>query len=129
MKIAIAITAALLAANALAADKYPDKPLRLIVALPAGGPTDILARLIAQPLAANLGQAIVVDNRPGAGGNIGAELVAKSPADGYTLFMGTSGPLAINASLYKSIGFDPLKDFAPIILAASAPFEIGRAHV
>ena len=124
MKIAIAITAALLAANALAADKYPDKPLRLIVALPAGGPTDILARLIAQPLAASLGQAIVVDNRPGAGGNIGAELVAKSPADGYTLFMGTSGPLAINASLYKSIGFDPLKDFAPIILAASAPFVI-----
>ena len=95
MKIAIAITAALLAANALAADKYPDKPLRLIVALPAGGPTDILARLIAQPLAASLGQPIVVDNRPGAGGNIGAELVAKSPADGYTLFMGTSGPLAI----------------------------------
>ena len=124
MKIAIAITAALLAANALAADKYPDKPLRLIVALPAGGPTDILARLIAQPLAASLGQPIVVDNRPGAGGNIGAELVAKSPADGYTLFMGTSGPLAINASLYKSIGFDPLKDFAPIILAASAPFVI-----
>ena len=124
MKIAIVITAALLAANALAADKYPDKPLRLIVALPAGGPTDILARLIAQPLAASLGQPIVVDNRPGAGGNIGAELVAKSPADGYTLFMGTSGPLAINASLYKSIGFDPLKDFAPIILAASAPFVI-----
>ena len=80
MKIAIVITAALLAANALAADKYPDKPLRLIVALPAGGPTDILARLIAQPLAASLGQPIVVDNRPGAGGNIGAELVAKSPA-------------------------------------------------
>ena len=124
MKIAIAIAAALLAANVSAADKYPDKPIRLIVALPAGGPTDILARLIAQPLAANLGQAIVVDNRPGAGGNIGAELVAKSPADGYTLFMGTSGPLAINASLYKSIGFDPLKDFAPIILAASAPFVI-----
>ena len=103
---------------------YPSKPIRLIVALPAGGPTDILARLIAQPLAASLGQPIVVDNRPGAGGNIGAELVAKSPADGYTLFMGTSGPLAINASLYTHIGFDPLRDFAPIILAASAPFVI-----
>jgi tripartite-type tricarboxylate transporter receptor subunit TctC len=103
---------------------YPHKPLRLIVALPAGGPTDILARLIAQPLAANLGQPIVVDNRPGAGGNIGAEMAAKSPADGYTLFMGTSGPLAINASLYKTIGYDPLRDFAPIILAASAPFVI-----
>ena len=111
-------------ASAQPAGAYPAKPIRLIVALPAGGPTDILARLIAQPLAANLGQPIVVDNRPGAGGNIGAELVAKSPADGYTLFMGTSGPLAINASLYKTIGFDPLRDFAPIILAASAPFVI-----
>ncbi len=107
-----------------AAAAYPAKPLRFVVALPAGGPTDILARLIAQPLSASLGQPVVVDNRPGAGGNIGAELVAKSPADGYTLFMGTSGPLAINASLYKTIGFDPLRDFAPVILAASAPFVI-----
>ena len=111
-------------AYAQSAVAYPTKPIRLIVALPAGGPTDILARLIAQPLSVSLGQPIVVDNRPGAGGNIGAELVAKSPADGYTLFMGTSGPLAINASLYKTIGFDPLRDFAPIILAASAPFVI-----
>jgi tripartite-type tricarboxylate transporter receptor subunit TctC len=111
-------------AGAQPATAYPAKPIRLIVALPAGGPTDILARLIAQPLAASLGQPIVVDNRPGAGGNIGAELVAKAPADGYTLLMGTSGPLAINASLYQSIGFDPLRDFAPVILAASAPFVI-----
>jgi tripartite-type tricarboxylate transporter receptor subunit TctC len=107
-----------------AQNAYPAKPIRLIVALPAGGPTDILARLIAQPLSVSLGQPIVVDNRPGAGGNIGAELVAKSPADGYTLFMGTSGPLAINGSLYKNIGFHPVRDFAPIILAASAPFVI-----
>ena len=114
----------LAAAPVLAQTAYPVKPIRLIVALPAGGPTDILARLIAQPLSANLGQPIVVDNRPGAGGNIGAELVAKSPADGYTMFMGTSGPLAINPSLYKTIGFDPLRDFAPVILAASAPFVI-----
>ena len=111
-------------AGAQPVSAYPAKPIRLIVALPAGGPTDILARLIAQPLAAKLGQPIVVDNRPGAGGNIGAELVARSPADGYTLFMGTSGPLAINASLYTHIGYDPLRDFAPIILAASAPFVI-----
>lgn len=123
---ATAVLAALglMPALAQAADAYPSKPMRLIVALPAGGPTDILARLIAQPLSASLGQPIVVDNRPGAGGNIGAELVAKSPADGYTLFMGTSGPLAINPSLYKNIGFDPLRDFAPVILAASAPFVI-----
>src|SRR3954469_19870539 len=118
-------TSMALCASAIAADNaYPAKPIRFIVALPAGGPTDILARLIAQPLSASLGQPVVVDNRPGAGGNIGAELVAKSPADGYTMFMGTSGPLAINASLYKSIGFDPLRDFAPVILAASAPFVI-----
>src|SRR3954469_21212424 len=111
-------------AAAQPATAYPAKPVRLIVALPAGGPTDILARLIAQPLSASLGQPVVVDNRPGAGGNIGAELAAKSPADGYTLFMGTSGPLAINGSLYKNIGFHPVRDFAPIILAASAPFVI-----
>ncbi|MEO7726315.1 MAG: tripartite tricarboxylate transporter substrate binding protein [Burkholderiales bacterium] len=112
------------AASTGSGQAYPAKPLRLIVALPAGGPTDILARLIAQPLSASLGQPVVVDNRPGAGGNIGAELAAKSPADGYTLFMGTSGPLAINPSLYRTIGFDPLRDFAPVILAASAPFVI-----
>jgi tripartite-type tricarboxylate transporter receptor subunit TctC len=111
-------------ATAQSTNAYPAKPIRLIVALPAGGPTDILARLIAQPLSASLGQAVVVDNRPGAGGNIGAELAAKSPADGYTLFMGTSGPLAINGSLYKNIGFHAVRDFAPIILAASAPFVI-----
>jgi tripartite-type tricarboxylate transporter receptor subunit TctC len=122
---AVLVACAALGSNAAwAQNAYPVKPIRLIVALPAGGPTDILARLIAQPLSASLGQPIVVDNRPGAGGNIGAELVAKSPADGYTMFMGTSGPLAINASLYKNIGFDPLRDFAPVILAASAPFVI-----
>jgi len=120
----LAALAVLGASPAGAQNAYPAKPIRLIVALPAGGPTDILARLIAQPLSVSLGQPIVVDNRPGAGGNIGAELVAKSPADGYTMFMGTSGPLAINPSLYKSIGFDPLRDFAPVILAASAPFVI-----
>ena len=120
----LAALAVLGASPAGAQNAYPAKPIRLIVALPAGGPTDILARLIAQPLSASLGQPVVVDNRPGAGGNIGAELAAKSPADGYTLFMGTSGPLAINGSLYKNIGFHPVRDFAPIILAASAPFVI-----
>jgi tripartite-type tricarboxylate transporter receptor subunit TctC len=103
---------------------YPEKPIRLVVPLVAGGPTDMLARLIAQPLSGRLGQQVVVDNRPGAGGNIGAEMVAKAPADGYTLFMGTSGPLSINVSLYKQIGYDPLRDFAPVVLAASAPFVI-----
>ena len=103
---------------------YPTKPIRLIVPLTAGGPTDILARIIAGPLAEPLGQQVIVDNRPGAGGNIGAEIAAKSPPDGYTLFMGTSGPLSINSSLYPKLAFDPLRDFAPVILAASAPFIV-----
>jgi tripartite-type tricarboxylate transporter receptor subunit TctC len=103
---------------------YPSKPIRLIVPLTAGGPTDILARIVAQPLSERLGQQVVVDNRPGAGGNIGAEMAARSAPDGYTLFMGTSGPLSINVSLYKKIPYDPIRDFAPIILVASAPFVV-----
>ncbi len=119
--------AALLAATSVAHAQqvsYPSKTIRLVVPLVAGGPTDILARLIAYPLGEKLGQQVVVDNRAGAGGNIGAEMVAKSPPDGYTLFMGTSGPISINISLYPKIGYDPLRDFAPIILAASAPFAV-----
>jgi len=103
---------------------YPTKPIRLVVPLTAGGPTDLIARIIALPLGEVLGQQVIVDNRPGAGGNIGADLVAKSPADGYTLFMGTSGPLAINSSLYAKLPFDPIRDFSPVILAASAPFVV-----
>ena len=103
---------------------YPSKTVRLIVPLVAGGPTDILARLIAYPLGERLGQQVIVDNRAGAGGNIGAEMAAKSPPDGYTLFMGTSGPISINISLYPKLGYDPVRDFAPIILAASAPFVV-----
>jgi tripartite-type tricarboxylate transporter receptor subunit TctC len=103
---------------------YPTKPVRLIVPLTAGGPTDILARIVAAPLGTALGHQVIVDNRPGAGGNIGADLVAKSPPDGYTLFMGTSGPLSINSTLYPKLPYDPIRDFAPVILAASAPFVI-----
>lgn len=106
------------------AGNYPTKPTRLIVPLTAGGPTDLLARIIAIPLGDALGQPVIVDNRPGAGGNIGAEIAAKSPPDGYTLFMGTSGPLAINSTLYPKLPFDPIRDFAPVILAASAPFVV-----
>jgi tripartite-type tricarboxylate transporter receptor subunit TctC len=119
--------AALLATTTVAQaqqQSYPTKTIRLVVPLVAGGPTDILARLIAYPLGERLGHQVVVDNRPGAGGNIGAEMVAKSPPDGYTLFMGTSGPISINVSLYPKIGYDPVRDFAPIILAASAPFAV-----
>lgn len=123
----LSLIAVMLAASGAALAQpaaYPTKTVRLVVPLVAGGPTDILARLIAQPLGERLGQAVVVDNRPGAGGNIGAELVAKSPPDGHTLFMGTSGPISINISLYPKLGYDPLRDFAPIILAASAPFAV-----
>jgi tripartite-type tricarboxylate transporter receptor subunit TctC len=103
---------------------YPTRPIRVVVPLVAGGPTDMLARLIGTPLGERLGQQVLVDNRPGAGGNIGAELVAKSPPDGYTLFMGTSGPMSINVSMYPKLGYDPVRDFAPIFLAAAAPFVV-----
>jgi tripartite-type tricarboxylate transporter receptor subunit TctC len=103
---------------------YPAKVIKIVVPLSAGGPTDTLARIIAQPLSKRLGQPVVIENRPGAGGNIGAEVVAKAPPDGYTLFLGTSGPLSINSSLYGKLNYDPIKDFSPISLIASAPFVI-----
>lgn len=106
------------------AQSYPARPLKIVVPLSAGGPTDTLARIIAQPLAKRLGQPVVIENRPGAGGNIGADAVAKAPPDGYTLFLGTSGPLSINSSLYSRLPFDPAKDFAPIAAIASAPFVV-----
>jgi len=100
---------------------YPNKSIRLVVPFPAGGTTDVLARAAAQKLTESLGQAVVVDNRPGAGGNIGAELVAKSAPDGYTLLMGTVGTHAINPSLYPKMPYDHVRDFAPIILVAGVP--------
>jgi len=115
---------ALLAAFALlshAQAPFPSKPIRIVVPFPAGGTTDILARAVAQKLTETMGQTVVVDNRPGAGGNIGAELVAKSPPDGYTLLMGTVGTHAINASLYAKMPYDHVRDFAPVILVAGVP--------
>lgn len=111
-------------AAALGKASYPTKPLRIVVPLSAGGPTDTLARVIGQQLTEKLGQPVIIENRPGAGGNIGAEMVAKAAPDGYTLFMGTSGPLSINQSLYSKLAFDPAKDFSPIVLVASAPFVV-----
>ena len=106
------------------AARYPARPVKIVVPLTAGGPTDILARIIGQSLSEKLGQPVVIDNRPGAGGNIGAESVAKSPPDGYTLFMGTSGPMSINASLYGNLAFDPQRDLVPVIGIAVAPFVV-----
>ena len=104
-----------------AAQAYPSKPITIIVPFAAGGTTDILARIIAQGMGAELGQSVVVDNRAGAGGNIGGQVAARAPADGYTLFMGTVGTHAINAALYKKMPFDPIKDFAPLTRVANVP--------
>jgi len=112
---------ALCAAWGARADTYPSRPIRFVVAFPPGGGTDIIARLIAQKLSERLAQQVVVDNRPGAGGNIGTDIVAKSAPDGYTMLMGSAGPLAINASLFKTMPFDPERDLAPVTLAASTP--------
>jgi len=106
------------------ADVYPDKSIRLVVPFPAGGPTDMVARPLAQFLGEQLKQTVVVDNRGGAGGSIGAEVVAKAPADGYTLLMATVGTQAINATLYRKLGYDPVKDFTPISLVAAAPVAL-----
>jgi tripartite-type tricarboxylate transporter receptor subunit TctC len=100
---------------------YPSHPVRIVVPFPAGGTTDILARAVAQRFSEAFGQPFVVDNRPGAGGNIGAELVAKSAPDGYTLVMGTVGTHAINPSLYARMPYDHVKDFAPVFLVAGVP--------
>ena len=103
------------------AQTYPTKPIKIVVPYPAAGTPDILSREIASKLAGLLGQQVIVDNRPGAGGNIGSEVVAKSPPDGYTLIMGTVATHSINQALYKKLNFDPINDFAPIILVATTP--------
>ena len=105
----------------LAAQDYPLRPVRLIVPFPPGGGNDIVARAVAQELGKSLGQQFVVDNRAGAGGAIGAELAARSPADGYTLFLGGVGSHVVNPSLHAKLPYDPIRDFAPVTLIASAP--------
>jgi len=120
---AVSVTtfSALLALPSFAQSTWPNRPVKIIVPFSAGGTTDILARAIAPELTKAFGQAFVIENRGGAGGNIGADLVAKSPADGYTILMGTVGTHGINQSLYAKMPFDPIKDFAPITLVAGVP--------
>jgi len=100
---------------------WPTRPLRIIVPFPAGGSADVQTRLIADALAQALGQPVIVDNKPGAGGNIGAAEAARAPGDGYTLFMATTGTHASNIHLYKNLPFDPVKDFAPLTLVTMNP--------
>src|SRR3954467_2930478 len=101
----------LFAALSVSAQDYPSHPIRLIVPFGAGGSLDLVARVVAQKMGDSLGANVVVDNRGGGGGNIGAELAAKAAPDGYTLFMGSATTLAINVTLFKKIPYDPLKDF------------------
>lgn len=107
--------------SALAQADFPSKPLTMIVPFSAGGTTDILARIVGQALGQELGESIIIENKPGAGGNIGAQQAARAKADGYTLFMGTVGTHAINQSLYKKLPYDPLKDFTPLSRVATVP--------
>jgi tripartite-type tricarboxylate transporter receptor subunit TctC len=106
------------------AQAFPSKPLRLIVPFAPGGTTDVLARIIAQKLSTSMGQSVIVDNRPGANGNIGTDVAAKSPGDGYTLVMSFDGTMAINPNIYKNMPFDPKKDLAPVANIAQVPLLI-----
>ena len=109
-----AMVAALLPALAWA-QAYPTKPIRIIVGFSAGGSADLVARIAGQKLSAGLGQSVIIDNRPGAGGNIATELVAKAPADGYTLLVAPSA-FSVNPSLYRKVPYHPIKDFEPVSL-------------
>src|ERR1700674_1060975 len=124
-----AIGASIFAAAALAqttparkVTAYPSKPIRLIVPYPAGGTADALARVLGQKLSDSLGQQVVTDQRPGSGGNLGTDIAAKSPPDGYTLVVATVGPFAANVTLYGGkMPFDPARDFEPVTLIARSP--------
>jgi len=119
----IIVALALACVSALAAAQYPNKPIRMVVAFPPGGSTDLAARALGEKLAAALGQPIVVDNKPGASGNIGAEFVAKSAPDGYTLLMAATS-FATAPAFFPNLSWDPVKDFAPVSLVATVPIVV-----
>jgi tripartite-type tricarboxylate transporter receptor subunit TctC len=123
----LAATCLVLVAGAAFAQSYPTKPVRVVVPFPPGGGTDIIAREIAQKVAANTGWSIVIDNKPGAGGNLGIDAVAKAAPDGYTIGLGQSSNLAVNPTLYSKLPYDPVKDLAPIGVVASAPLLVAVA--
>jgi tripartite-type tricarboxylate transporter receptor subunit TctC len=120
--VAALAAAAVVVPAAHAQSNYPNKPIRLIVAFPPGGSTDIIGRLVGQKLGERLGQQLVIDNRGGAGGTIGTEIAARATPDGYTLTMGTTSTHAIAAGVYSKLKYDPVKDFAPLTLVASTPY-------
>ena len=109
---------------ALAADVYPAHAIKFVVPYPPGGITDLMARLLQAPLQVQLGVPVIIENKPGAGGNIGTDAVAKAAPDGYTILLAASGPMAVNVTLYKSLPYDPLKDFAPIIQISALPMVL-----
>jgi len=125
--IAVFLAAALLCASVASAQNYPTRPIRMVVALAAGGPTDIVMRILATKMSEQLGQQIVVDNRAAAGGAVAGDIVANAPADGYTLFAGANGTIAIAPSLFTKLPFSVARDFAPVALVGNSPFAV-MAH-
>ena len=123
----LAATCLALVVGAAFAQSYPTKPIRVVVPFPPGGGTDIIAREIAQKVAANTGWSVVIDNKPGAGGNLGIDAVAKAAPDGYTIGLGQSSNLAVNPTLYSKMPYDSVKDLAPIGVVASAPLLVAVA--
>jgi tripartite-type tricarboxylate transporter receptor subunit TctC len=123
-RLVVSLVVAPLATIAYAQDYPGSKPIKLVVPFPAGGGTDIFSRVIANKLTETLKWVVIVDNKPGAGGNIGVDAVAKSPPDGYTIGMGQTSNLAINPTLYSKLPYDPLKDLVPIVLVADAPLVL-----
>lgn len=123
-RILLAATLSACVVTASAQQAYPNKPIRLIVPFPPGGGTDILARIVGNKLQENLKWVVMIDNRPGAGGNIGVDLAAKAPADGYTVVMGQTSNLAVNPTLYSKLPYNPVKDFSPVTTVATAPLVL-----
>ncbi len=119
--LALALLFAALPITAAQAQTYPAKPIRVVVPFPPGGTSDIIGRTLGQKLTEAWGQQVIVDNRAGVAGSLGAAVTAKSPPDGYTLLVGNVGPVAINVNTYRSVGYDPLKDFTPITLVVAGP--------
>ena len=123
-KICIFFAALVTAAQAFSATTYPEKPIKIVIGFPAGGPLDQHARLLTDKLQTILGQPVIVDYKPGAGGSVGAEIVAKSPADGYTLMLANTGVSVINGALYSKLPYNTLRDFVPIARAAQQPLAL-----